>query len=356
MAKKKGLGRGLASLIPSAEPAGEAINAEAEKVGEAKPTGRKPDRKDGGAKRAVKKSTAENARPEKKASTKADKNTKKQNTERLKPEESAEGSSAGEAVLAAMQTLAIELMETNPDQPRKYFEPEALEELSESIRTYGILQPIVVKRHSVPGRAPYEIVAGERRYRAAKLAGLSEVPVVLRDGDEKESAMLSVVENVQRRDLTPLEEAFAYQQIMRDQMLTQQELGDALGKSRAYIANIVRLLNLDNDSMEALSRGLLTSSQARSLLSESDLSKRAKLRTLLVEGRTNVNAVERTTSKAKKPQGDIFVRELENRMSESLGTKVAINKKRRGWSVSLACYTKEDLEAVAARLIGALND
>lgn len=344
MAKKTGLGRGLASLIPSSE------SEEKRSTGKTTPSKAK---KADEAKKSIRRGTSDRiaAKKNKDAGKWISNDVDPTPVDRLAAEPK-----AGDIILAAMQTLPVELMETNPDQPRKYFEDEALEELSESIKVYGILQPIVVKKHSVPGRAPYEIVAGERRYRAAKLAGLTEVPVVLRDGDEKESALLSVVENVQRRDLTPLEEAFAYQQIMRDQLLTQQELGDALGKSRAYIANTVRLLNLDDATMEALRKGQLTSSQARTLLSEADLTKRARLRTLLVEGRTNVNAVERTVAKAKKPQGDIFVRELESRMSEAVGAKVVISKKRRGWSVALECYSKEDLEMVAERLTGSAND
>ncbi|MDY3051901.1 MAG: ParB/RepB/Spo0J family partition protein [Ndongobacter sp.] len=260
-----------------------------------------------------------------------------------------DGNTSSERFSGMVQLLSMEELETNPDQPRKYFAEDALDDLAASIQKYGILQPIVVKKHTAPGRAPYEIIAGERRFRAAQKAGLKEIPAVLREGERRETTMLSVIENVQREDLNPLEEATAYQQIMRDQMLTQQQLAEALGKSRAYIANIVRLLKLDDESLDALYRGLLTSSQARALLSEPDLKKRARYRQLLVEGRTNVNAVEKKTAPAAKK--DVFLQEMETRLSEHLGSRVSIRPKRRGWHFQVECYTQEDLNRLLALLM-----
>ena len=317
MAKKRGLGRGLASLLyEGPEPETE----ETEVVEEPK----------------------QEKAPAKKAS-KAKKTPGPAVEEKAEVEEGVE-----EEILRSMQTLKIDQLQTNPDHPRKEFDEGALEELAQSIIKYGILQPIVVKKNRKKEGAPYEIVAGERRYRAAQKAGLAEVPVVLREASSDETAIISVVENVQREDLNPLEEAVAYQNIMESQMITQQELANALGKSRPYIANIVRLTKLDNDTMDALRKGLLTSSQARSLLSEPDLKRRAKYRQLLIEGKTNVNTVEGNRRRAQNK--DIYIVDMENRLSESLGTKVNIQKKGKGWNVQVACYSEEDLQRFLERV------
>lgn len=324
MVKKRGLGKGLAALL--SEPS-EDIGLKQEKAEE-------PEKAASGQRTAG-------------SAGSADLDKVRKAGHKDLPVEKEEGLTVREEILQAMQTLPIDRLQANPDQPRKEFDPQALEELAQSIARYGILQPIVVKSSPRKGGAPYEIVAGERRFRAAKLAGLSEVPVVLRQGRSEETALLSVVENVQREDLNPLEEALAYQSIMKQQMMTQQELADALGKSRPYVANIVRLTKLDDESMDALRRGLLTSSQARSLLAENDLKKRARYRQLLLEGRTSVNRIEGQT--ARKPVKDIFLEDLENRMSESLGTRVTINKKKKGWNVQVECYTEEDLNRLIDR-------
>lgn len=301
MARKRGLGRGLGALISQDIPAEEtAVSAEKQE------------------------------QPPKKAVSK-----KKTTT--------------AETVLRSIQKLPITMVEPNPDQPRKTFDPEALEDMTESVRRYGILQPIVVEKYTVPGHAPYRIIAGERRYRAAKKAGLSEVPVVLREEHLEEQALLSVVENVQRQDLTPVEEAVAYQNIMEQRKMTQQELADALGKSRPYVANAIRLLKLDEETLEALKDGRLTSSQGRTLLAEKDLKKRAAYRKLLVEGRSSVQDVEHRRRQPKRP--NVFTEDLERRLSETLGTKVSVISRRRGWSVQVSCYNEEDLNRLLERLL-----
>lgn len=329
MAKKRGLGRGLASLLndaPNLETKTNEIEV-VEEIDVEKEAAKKP--------RRTRKTEAKPKAQVKEAPVEVSRKTK-------------EDQGVEEEILRSMQTLAIDLVQTNPDQPRKEFDEDALDELAQSIGRYGILQPIVVKRTNREGSAPYEIVAGERRYRAAQKAGLSEIPVVLREGNNEETAIISVVENVQREDLNPLEEALAYQNIMQSQMITQQELANALGKSRPYIANIVRLTKLDDETMDALRKGLLTSSQARSLLSEPDLKKRAKYRQLLIEGKTSVNTVE--GSRRRIQNKDIYIVDMENRLSESLGTKVSIQKKRKGWNVQVACYSEEDLQRFLERV------
>lgn len=256
-------------------------------------------------------------------------------------------------------TLGIDHIETSLikprfNQPRKSFADDRIQELADSIRQFGIIQPIVVKEiATLSNGVKYEIIAGERRYRAAQVAGLTKVPVVVRQAAEEEAAVMSVVENVQREDLNALEEASAYQEIMNQQALTQQELADILGKSRSYIANTLRLLKLDAETLDALRKGLITSTQARTLLSIEDVAQRAKYRQLLIEGRTNIEDVtkEHRGRKVLRPRTkDIYVQEMEQRLADLLGTKVAIAKKRKGWTIQVQCYSEEDLTGFLQRL------
>ena len=244
--------------------------------------------------------------------------------------------------------LPIDRIQPDPKQPRHYFEEQALADLASSIRQYGILQPLVVRKEE----DHYILIAGERRYRAAQLAELREVPVILRDEKEDRPSILSIIENIQREDLTPIEEAQAYQNVMREQWLTQQELANLLGKSRPYVANILRLLQLDEKTMQALQNGQLTSSQARSLLSVPEGPKRDLLREQLVSGTVTVNEVERKVNKRKKPIANAFIQDLETRFVEALGTKVSIEKKRKGFAVQVYCYSDDDLQALIERLEG----
>lgn len=330
MARKRGLGRGLGALIPTGTEEKKAA------VENEKTTGNSG-RTTANAEKSTKKKTA---------STKKTVTPKKETKHTTPGKE--ERHTTAETVLRSIQHLALDQIEPNPDQPRKTFNAESMAELSESIRTYGVLQPIVVEKYTAPGHAPYRIIAGERRYRAAKDAGLNEVPVVLRADHPEEQMLLSVVENVQRQDLNPVEEAVAYQHIMEERNMTQQELADALGKSRPYIANAVRLLRLDDASLDALREGSLTSSQARTLLAEKDLKKRAAYLKLLTEGRASVKEVE---NRRKKPKTtDAFLADVERRFSEALETNVAVISRRKGWSVQIACYNEEELNRLLERL------
>lgn len=368
MAKKRGLGRGLGALIPG-------------NTNETTPIIKTKNTPDASQKSTRKKSNS--TRASEKQATTAEKETKPAATKRKagrkvaepkkskeqdksvngesvivqpverdassdKTRKKKEKSTTAETVLRSIQHLALEQMEANPDQPRKDFNEQSMAELTESIRRYGVLQPIVIEKYTAPGHAPYRIIAGERRYRAAKQAGLTEVPVVLRADHPEEQMLLSVVENVQRQDLTPVEEAVAYQHIMEERHMTQQELSTALGKSRPYIANAVRLLRLDDASLEALREGKLTSSQARTLLAEKDLKKRAAYLKLLTEGKASVKEVE---NRRKKPKTtDAFLADVERRFSEALETNVAVVSRRKGWSVQIACYNEEELNRLLERL------
>lgn len=331
MAKKGGLGRGLGALIP-----GLSLEEDQQKA-PAPPADKKKIQKTkaGGSTRGKgSRTSAPAAKKMPKAEAKAE----------------AKEDAAGQADPKGLGLLLpVEEIEANPDQPRKDFDQESLEELALSIKKYGILQPLLVAKHTAPGRAPYEIVAGERRFRAAKLAGLREVPVLIREENVEEAALLSVVENVQRQDLNPLEEAQAYRTLMEAYTLTQQNLADALGKSRAYVANATRLLQLDDASLAALREGRLTSSQARTLLGEKDLKKRERLRHLFIEGKTNVNKEEKRNR--KKSNKNVYLTDLEDRLSQSLGRQVQIIKRRKGWDLQVSCYSDEDLDQLTQSIL-----
>lgn len=162
------------------------------------------------------------------------------------------------------QRVAIESIFPNPDQPRRDFSPEALEDLASSIRQKGVIQPLIVRPH--PSRDGYEIVAGERRWRASQLAGLHELPVLVRDFDDTEVIEVAIIENIQRADLNPVEEAWAYRQLMEKFGHTQERLAEALGKSRSHIANTLRLLNLPAEVLDYLRLGKMTAGHARALV------------------------------------------------------------------------------------------
>ncbi len=327
MAKKGGLGRGLGALIP-----GFSLEEDQQKAPAPPADKKKVQRtKAGGSTRGKGSRTAAPA-------------AKKMPKAEVKEEATGQDDPKGLGLL-----LPVEEIEANPDQPRKDFDQESLEELALSIKKYGILQPLLVAKHTAPGRAPYEIVAGERRFRAAKLAGLKEVPVLIREENVEEAALLSVVENVQRQDLNPLEEAQAYRTLMEAYTLTQQNLADALGKSRAYVANATRLLQLDDASLAALREGRLTSSQARTLLGEKDLKKRERLRHLFIEGKTNVNKEEKRNR--KKSNKNVYLTDLEDRLSQSLGRQVQIIKRRKGWDLQVSCYSDEDLDQLTQSIL-----
>ncbi|MDY5842576.1 MAG: ParB/RepB/Spo0J family partition protein [Peptoniphilaceae bacterium] len=359
MAKKRGLGRGLAALIPQAyQETTEKTQAqeitENEKLEKESAAGVKKSTKmqeKSGKEVSVATSLKNNKKPATKRTTSKVGRTKQKSTEDKNFQDLKPSQSPSDEERFAINTLSLDQMEADPNQPRKQFDEEALADLTESVRRYGVLQPLIVKKHTAPGHAPYMIIAGERRYRAAKLAGLTEVPVVLRQDHSEEAVLLSVVENVQREDLSPLEEAVAYQHIMQNRLMTQQELADALGKSRAYIANSVRLMKLDDESLEALRKGLITSSQARTLLSETNPALRAKYRQMFTQGQGTVNKVEKKIGRKQKKRVNVFLNDLEDRLSEHLGTDVSIVSKRKGWSLSISCYSEEELNKLSKLLM-----
>ncbi|KON85936.1 plasmid partitioning protein ParB [Sporosarcina globispora] len=250
-----------------------------------------------------------------------------------------------------VQEVKIKDIRPNPYQPRKVFEKEAIDELKQSILEHGILQPIIVRK-SIKG---YEIVVGERRYRAAKEAKLETVPVVVRELNEQKMIELAVLENLQREDLTPIEEAAAYQLLMEKLKVTQEELAKRLGKSRPHIANHIRLLSLPPKIQGLISDGKISMGHGRALLG---LRKKEKLQVLVektVKDGLNVrqleqliqqlNDVSRETKKPKAPK-DIFIKERESSLRERFGTTVHIKQSKNKGKIEIEFFSKEDLERI----------
>ncbi len=251
-------------------------------------------------------------------------------------------------------TLKITKIEPNREQPRKDFNEEQLEELAQSIRHYGILQPLLVQKKD----DFYEIIAGERRWRAAKLAGLKEVPVVIREYNKQQAMEISLIENVQRENLNPIEEAFAYQRLMEEFHLKQEEIAERVSKNRSTITNSMRLLNLTPEVQKMLIEGLISSGHARALLAVGDAEQQVELAKKIVDGRLSVREVEKAVKligKARKEKKkieedqtlELIFQELENRMKTVMGTKVNINRKDRNKGrIEIEYYSEEELERI----------
>ncbi|MCM3672726.1 MULTISPECIES: ParB/RepB/Spo0J family partition protein [Peribacillus] len=249
--------------------------------------------------------------------------------------------------------IKLRELRPNPYQPRKSFRLEAIEELKQSIMEHGILQPIIARK-SIKG---YEIVAGERRYRAAKEAGLKTVPVVVRELSEQQMMELAILENLQREDLNPIEEAAAYQTLLEKLEFTQEQLANRLGKSRPHIANHVRLLSLPEGIRRYISDGEISMGHGRALLG---LKKKEMLKPvvdkILKEG-MNVRQLEqyihqlndtvsRETKTKKQEKKDIFIKQRETSLRERLGTSVTIKQSKKKGKIEIEFFSKEDLERI----------
>ena len=255
--------------------------------------------------------------------------------------------------------LKISLIQAHPSQPRKQFSNEELKELSESIKQFGVIQPLLVKKQG----PLYEIIAGERRFRAAKLAGLTEVPVLIRNYDEKLSKEVAIIENIQREDLNAVEEALAYQSLISEYDLSQEELAERLSKKRTTITNSLRLLKLEEEILNYIREGKLKEGHGRALLAIPEGKKRLELAKECVEKNLSVREVEKRGQKQETQKKDgrkalskqftsIF-KDFESRMGESLGTKVKIIPKNENkGKVEIEYYSKEDLERLYDLLEG----
>ena len=248
-------------------------------------------------------------------------------------------------------TVDLDKLMAREDQPRKSFDDDSLKELANSIKADGVIQPIVVRK--VDDR--YEIIAGERRFRASKLAGLEKVPVVVKNVNDRKARELALVENIQREDLNPIEEAISLKTLMEEYKLTQQELSDIIGKSRSYIANNLRLLNLSDHIKEYLIRGELSPSQGRTLLSlETDEERNKYLDKLLVK-EVNIRDVEKKAKQSKSKTEDIFIKDICERLTEVLDAKVKINEKKKGGQIEISYLNEADLQRIIDSLMNIYN-
>ncbi|SFG72199.1 ParB/RepB/Spo0J family partition protein [Oribacterium sp. WCC10] len=255
--------------------------------------------------------------------------------------------------------VLIKLSRIQPDknQPRMNFDEEKLQELADSIKEYGVITPIIVKQNG----AFYEIVAGERRWRAARIAGLKEIPVIIKNVDERTSREMSIIENIQRDDLNPVEEALAYQSLIDDYGLTQEEVASRVSKNRSTITNSLRLLKLDDDVLEMLKEGLITQGHARALLVIEDTELRKKIALRCAKENLSVREIENLVkqdklSKEKKnnstsPEAEelkrlkILYKDLEKKMKAKLGTKVSIVPKNKDkGKLEIEYYSQDELD------------
>lgn len=241
--------------------------------------------------------------------------------------------------------IPMEKIYTRKDQPRKNFDDKALLGLSQSIEKYGLLNPIVLRKNGIK----YEIIAGERRYRASKLLGHKEIDAIIKNVDNKNIDILSIVENVQREDLTGLEEANAYNELCKNYNMTQEEVAKTVGKSRSYIANSLRLLKLDENSKRELQEGNISSSQARTLLSIKDEDDRKKSLDDFKNKKTNIRKVEKKSRKNKSIKDNqnldqILFEDFEEKFIDLLNSKVEIKKNKEGYRVSIDCFSIDDIE------------
>ena len=208
------------------------------------------------------------------------------------------GDNTGET--SGAQTLRVSDIEPNRKQPRQTFDDAAIAELADSIRQHGLIQPIVVRSTG----ANYQIVAGERRWRACRMLGMSEVPVIIKELDDSETAQIALIENIQREDLNPVEEAMAYRSLMDDYDMTQEELSKIVGKSRSSIANAVRLLNLPDEVVELLKKREITSGQAKALAAAETEEEMIELAKLAAAGKITVRGIEKAIAKAANEEND----------------------------------------------------
>jgi len=257
----------------------------------------------------------------------------------------------------ATETIVkITQIEPNRDQPRKEFDKEALEELSDSIKQHGLIQPILVQDR----KDHYEIIAGERRWRAARLAGLKEVPVIIRNYSEQEIVEISLIENLQRKDLNPIEEALAYKKLMTDFDLKQEEVAVKVSKSRSTITNSMRLLKLSKKVQELVIKGKLSEGHARTLLSIEDSAVQDEVADKIIAENLSVRDVEKLVKNYGKPakekpavnkELDIFYQDIAEKLKQNLGTKVQISGKGDGsGKIEIEFYTNEELDRLIARI------
>lgn len=264
-----------------------------------------------------------------------------------------------EVVKKVEQTLNINRIEPNKNQPRKEFNEDALQELADSIKQFGVIEPLVV----VKRKGYYELIAGERRWRAARLAGLKEVPVVIKDYDDQQIVEIALIENIQREDLNPIEEAHAYERLIQEFNLTQDEVAERVSKSRTTVTNALRLLKLTEKVQQMLIDDMLSTGHVRALITITDPQLQYETAMYIFDKKLSVRETESYVKKLlnKKPKEKTSEKEdselsflykaIENRLKESLGTKTTIKAKTKdSGKIEIEYYSQEDLERITQLL------
>ena len=264
-----------------------------------------------------------------------------------------------EVVKKVEQTLNINRIEPNKNQPRKEFNEDALQELADSIKQFGVIEPLVV----VKRKGYYELIAGERRWRAARLAGLKEVPVVIKDYDDQQIVEIALIENIQREDLNPIEEAHAYERLIQEFNLTQDEVAERVSKSRTTVTNALRLLKLTEKVQQMLIDDMLSTGHVRALITIADPQLQYETAMYNFDKKLSVRETEsyvkkllnkkpkEKTSEKEDPELSFLYKAIENRLKESLGTKTTIKAKTKdSGKIEIEYYSQEDLERITQLL------
>lgn len=247
--------------------------------------------------------------------------------------------------------ISMNLIKANKDQPRKTFDPEKISELAQSIKEHGVIQPIILNKEE----DVYIVVAGERRFRAAKSIGLAEIPAIIMNINNKEVLEISLIENIQREDLNPIEEAIAYKKLLIDFNLTQEEISKKVSKSRTAITNCMRLLNLDERVQDYIIDGVISEGHGRAILGISDRQLQYQIAQMVIDDNLNVRETERLvknfgnekSEKAVKNQNDIYYKDIMNKLENRFGTKVFINSKnKKKGKIEIEYYSEEDFERI----------
>lgn len=260
-----------------------------------------------------------------------------------------------EVVKKVEQTLNINRIEPNKNQPRKEFNEDALQELADSIKQFGVIEPLVV----VKRKGYYELIAGERRWRAARLAGLKEVPVVIKDYDDQQIVEIALIENIQREDLNPIEEAHAYERLIQEFNLTQDEVAERVSKSRTTVTNALRLLKLTEKVQQMLIDDMLSTGHVRALITITEPQLQYETAMYIFDKKLSVRETEsyvkkllnkkpkEKTSEKEDPELSFLYKAIENRLKESLGTKTTIKAKTKdSGKIEIEYYSQEDLERI----------
>ncbi len=249
--------------------------------------------------------------------------------------------------------IPMNKIKSNIDQPRKSFDSDKIYDLSESIKNHGIIQPLILKKAGME----YIIVAGERRWRAAKMAGINEVPAIIMDLTDKQVLEISLIENIQRQDLNPIEEAVAYKKLLSEFNLTQEELSQRIGKSRTAITNVIRLVNLDERVKQYLIEGVLSEGHGRALLSIKDDNVQYELSQKTIDNELSVRELERLIRNynlsdknkeevKKETELNPYYKDIKNKLQDYFGTKVSLSSKKNKGKIEIEYYSEEDLQRI----------